>query len=144
MIQITATSLLWVTHPCQRRCIWSGNAGRCGDSCPGACAPHHAFPPQTPPSPGSSRPASHPGLCARGPGWRWSDASDWCLWWSMRSREKCSERNTERRGRGQIGSDKMRRKEEKRSEISYLLTGGVHPQLREGRHSLHLSVICWV
>ena len=75
-------------HPCLRRCIWSASAVTRGDSCPCACVLLLASPPRTPPSPGSSRPASHPGPCARGPGWRWSAASGWCRWWSVRTKER--------------------------------------------------------
>lgn len=93
------------THPCPRRCIWSGSAVRPGDSCPCAFVLHRVSPPQTPPSPVSSHPASRRGPCARGPGWRWSDASDWCQWWSGRTKGQSSGKGkgTDRWGEHQVG-----------------------------------------
>lgn len=71
-----------MTHLCLRQCIWLVSAERPGGSCPGVFVLLRVSPPQTPPSLKSNRPTWRHDLSARGPGWRWSDASDWCPWWS--------------------------------------------------------------
>lgn len=69
---------MFMTHLCLRPCIWSASAAKRGGSCPGVSVLLRVSPPQTPPSPGSSRPASRHGPSAHGPGWRWSGTSGWC------------------------------------------------------------------